>query len=169
MSNPTLSPGLVCEATGGFAVTRSNLSEDDILAAAETIIERRYVRIGQLYSVTETKQFLRSKLITRKEEAFVVVFLDNHHRVIAYEELFFGSINGATVHPRQVVKRALHHNAAAVVLSHNHPSGNACVSEADRRITAELVRALGLIEVRVIDHVVIGFDEMVSFAERGLL
>ena len=169
MSNPTLSSGLVREATGGFTVTRSNLSEDDILAAAETIIERRYARIGQLYSVAETKQFLRGKLITRKEEVFVVVFLDNRHRVIAYEELFFGSISGATVHPRQVVMRALHHNAAAVVLSHNHPSGSACVSEADRQITAQLTKALDLIEVQVIDHVVIGFDEMMSFAELGLL
>jgi DNA repair protein RadC len=100
---------------------------------------------------------------------FACLFLDNRHRVICFEELFRGTINGASVHPREVVKKALHHNAAALILAHNHPSGIAEPSEADRQLTKKLQQALGLVDIRVLDHVVIGDGESVAFAERGWL
>ena len=99
---------------------------------------------------------------------FAVLFLDNRHRLIEIEEMFRGTIDGAQVHVREVVKAALHHNAAAVVLCHNHPSGVAEPSQADQTITRRLREALSLVEVRVLDHFVVG-DSITSFAERGLL
>ncbi|VAW93941.1 UPF0758 family protein, partial [hydrothermal vent metagenome] len=96
-------------------------------------------------------------------------FLDTRHRVIEFEELFRGTIDGASVHPREVLRRALAHNAAAVILAHNHPSGIAEPSRADRHITERLTDALALVDVRVLDHLVVGDGEVVSFAERGWL
>ncbi len=112
--------------------------------------------------------YLTSKLRDYRFEVFSCLFLDTRHRVIEYEELFKGTIDGASVHPREVVRRALYHNAAAVIFAHNHPSGVAEPSQADERITGKLKDALNLIDVRVLDHFVIG-DQVVSFAERGLL
>ncbi len=127
------------------------------------------VRRGDvLSSPQDTRAFLTLQLRDAPSEVFACLFLDNRHRVIAFEELFQGTIDGANVHPREVVKRALHHNAAALILAHNHPSGVAEPSQADRRITNRLKDALALIDVRVLDHIVVG-DEVVSFAERGLL
>ncbi len=97
------------------------------------------------------------------------MFLDNQHRLLAYEELFYGTIDGASVYPREVVKRALALNAAALILAHNHPSGIAEPSQADQRITVRLQQALALVDVRVPDHLVVGDAEIVSFAERGML
>lgn len=127
------------------------------------------VRRGDpLSNPTETRNYLAMKLREYAFEVFAALFLDNRHRVIAFEELFRGTIDGASVHPREVVRRALHHNAAAVILAHNHPSGVAEPSQADRHITQRLKDALSLIDVRVLDHIVIG-DDTVSLAERGLL
>lgn len=114
------------------------------------------------------KDFLSAKLRDKTSEVFAVLFLDNHHRLIRYEELFQGTIDGASVYPREVVKAALKHNAAAVIFAHNHPSGVAEPSQSDERITRQLREALGLIDVRVLDHLVVG-DRVVSFAERGLI
>lgn len=100
---------------------------------------------------------------------FTCLFLDNRHRVITFEELFQGTINGASVFPREVVKKALSHNAAAVILAHNHPSGVAEPSEADRNITQQLSKALALVDIKVLDHLVVGDGETVSMAERGLV
>jgi len=97
------------------------------------------------------------------------MYLDNQHRLIKYEELFFGTIDGASVHPREVVKHALKYNAAAVIFAHNHPSGVAEPSQADQRITDRLKSALLLVDVRVLDHMIVGDKEVLSFAERGLL
>lgn len=116
-----------------------------------------------------TRQYLSARLRDHPHEVFACLFLDNRHRVICFEELFRGTINGASVHPREVVKKALHHNAAALILAHNHPSGIAEPSEADRQLTTKLQKALGLVDVRVLDHVVIGDGEAVAFAERGWL
>ncbi|EPX3986105.1 RadC family protein [Vibrio cholerae] len=120
-----------------------------------------------LTSPQQTKLYLSSILRDRQREAFYILFLDNQHRVIRDEILFEGTIDAASVYPREVVKRALHHNAAAVILAHNHPSGVAEPSQADRRITDRLRDALGLVEIRVLDHFVVGDGEVVSFAERG--
>ena len=122
-----------------------------------------------LESPQHTRDYLALRLRDYPHEVFACLFLDNRHRVIAFEELFRGTINGASVHPREVVKKALAHNAAAVILAHNHPSGVAEPSRADQGITQRLVDALGLVEVRVLDHLVVGDGEIVSFAERGLL
>jgi DNA repair protein RadC len=116
----------------------------------------------------ETRNYLAMRLRDRSQEVFACLFLDNRNRLIAFEELFFGTIDGASVHPREVVRRAMQHNAAALILAHNHPSGIAEPSQADQQITRRLKDALGLIDVRVLDHIVVG-DECVSFAERGLI
>ena len=115
------------------------------------------------------RNYLSAQLRHQPREVFAVLFLDNQNRLITYEELFFGTIDGASVYPREVVRRALAHNCAAVILSHNHPSGVAEPSQADCRITQRLQAALDLIDVRVIDHMVVGDAEVISFAERGLL
>jgi DNA repair protein RadC len=116
-----------------------------------------------------TRDFLVAQLRDRPYEVFCCLHLDNRHRLIAFEELFRGTIDGASVHPREVVKQALARNAAAVILAHNHPSGVAEPSQADELITARLRDALGLVDIRVLDHLVVGDSRVVSFAERGLL
>lgn len=121
-----------------------------------------------LSNPAETRNYITMRLRDYTFEVFAALFLDNRHRVIVFEELFRGTIDGASVHPREVVRRALHHNAAAVIFAHNHPSGVAEPSQADRHITQRLKDALVLIDVRVLDHIVVG-DDTVSFAERGLL
>mgnify|MGYP006434541463 FL=1 len=113
------------------------------------------------------RRYLSAQLRHRTHEVFAVLFLDNQHRLRAFDELFQGTIDGASVYPREVVKRALAHNAAAVILAHNHPSGVAEPSQSDRRITERLQQALDLVGVRVLDHMVVGDGEVVSFAERG--
>lgn len=116
-----------------------------------------------------TRQFLQLKLNAYSREVFACLFLDNQHRLIKYEEMFFGTIDGASVHPREVVKRALELNAAALIFAHNHPSGVTEPSQADRRITSRLQSALSLVDIRVLDHLVIGDADCTSFAEQGLL
>ncbi len=120
-------------------------------------------------SPEDTRQFLKSQLGNRPYEVFAALFLDNRHRVIKFEELFRGTIDGASVYPREVVKAALEHNAAALIIAHNHPSGVAEPSTADERITLRLKEALGLVDIRLLDHLVIGDGEVVSLAERGIL
>jgi DNA repair protein RadC len=129
----------------------------------------RLVRGEPLSSPRDTAEFLVGRLRDYPYEVFGVVFLDNRNRVLAFEELFRGTIDGASVHPREVVRRALEHNAAAVILSHNHPSGVAEPSQADCRITERLRAALGLIDIRVLDHLIVGDGACCSLAERGLL
>ena len=113
--------------------------------------------------------YLARKLRPLPHEVFACLFLDNRHRVIAYEELFRGTLDGAEVHPREVARRCLDHNAAAVILGHNHPSGNPEASAADRAVTARLKQALALVEVRLLDHFIIGDGAPASMAQRGLL
>lgn len=130
---------------------------------------RETMQRGDAFSnPAETRNYLAMRLRDRSQEVFACLFLDNRNRLIAFEELFFGTIDGASVHPREVVRRAIQHNAAALILAHNHPSGIAEPSQADQQITRRLQDALGLIDVRVLDHIVVG-DECVSFAERGLI
>ncbi len=122
-----------------------------------------------LNSPQAVKDYLRLSLMNRDREVFVAVFLDAQHRVIASEELFSGTLTQTSVYPREIVKRALAHNAAAVIFAHNHPSGVAEPSRADEMLTATLKRTLDLVEVRVLDHFVVGGSTILSFAERGLL
>ncbi len=139
-----------------------------ILEMGRRHLQESLQRGESLTSPAMTRRFLVARLRDNPSEVFACLFLDNRHRLIAYEELFRGTIDGASVHPREVVKRALHFNAAAVILAHNHPSGLAEPSQADERITQQLKDALSLVDIRVIDHIVIG-DDVVSFAELGLL
>ena len=114
-----------------------------------------------------TQEYLNARLRDLPYEVFACLFLDNQHRVIEFEILFQGTINGASVHPREVVRKTLEHNAAALILAHNHPSGIAEPSSADRHITSKLIEALALIDVRILDHIVVGDGESVAFSERG--
>ncbi|AOW83821.1 DNA repair protein RadC [Vibrio mimicus] len=138
-----------------------------VLEMTQRYLGETLKRGDALTSPQQTKLYLSSILRDRQREAFYILFLDNQHRVIRDEILFEGTIDAASVYPREVVKRALHHNAAAVILAHNHPSGVAEPSQADRRITDRLRDALSLVEIRVLDHFVVGDGEVVSFAERG--
>lgn len=117
-----------------------------------------------------TRSYLTARLRGFPHEAFGALFLDNRHRIIAFEILFTGTIDGASVHPREVIRRALHHNAAAIILAHNHPSGVAEPSRADHAITRQLRRALEQVDIRVLDHIIIGDGELaISLAERGMV
>ena len=136
---------------------------------ATRYLEERVRRADALTSPAHTSRFLCARLRSRPYEVFACLFLDNRHRVIHFEEMFRGTIDGASVHPREVVKRALELNAAALIAAHNHPSGVAEPSGSDRAITSKLHDALALVDVRLVDHFVIGDGEVVSFAERGLL
>jgi len=122
-----------------------------------------------LTDIATTKQYLQQCLRSYQHEVFACLFLDNKHRMIAFEELFRGTIDGASVYPREVIKQALAHNAAAVIFAHNHPSGVAEPSQADYQITQRLKSALELVEIRVLDHIVVGDGEIISFAEIGRL
>lgn len=125
---------------------------------------------GDLLSSPDlVRNYLSAQLRHRHQEVFAVLFLDTQNHLLAYDELFFGTIDGASVYPREVVKKALARNAAAVILAHNHPSGVAEPSQADKRITERLKAALELVDIRVLDHMVVGNKEVVSFAERGLI
>ena len=117
----------------------------------------------------DTRQYLKSQLRDRPYEVFAALFLDNRHQIISFEELFHGTIDGASVYPREVVKKALEQNAAALIVAHNHPSGVAEPSSADERITIRLKDALALVDIRLLDHLIIGDGEIVSLAERGVL
>ena len=142
-------------------------SADDILEAARQVIDQKMQRGTLFDSPATVKTYLRTKLAGFEHEVFAVLFLDARHRLIDYMELFRGTIDSAQVHPREVVKEALRRNAAAVILSHNHPSGDPTPSAADRALTARLKQALDLVDVRLLDHVVVASDGTASLAERG--
>ena len=149
--------GDVCYARlhAGLEITRRTLMES--MKKKDTVA-----------SPERARKYLTLKMRNYPHEVFACLFLDNQHRVIAFEELFRGTIDGASVHPREVVKRTLHHNAAAIILVHNHPSGGSEPSHADRHITEELKSALALIDVRILDHFVVG-EKITSFTESNLL
>lgn len=151
---PGLGPAKLAELQAALELGRRHLAitleRQDVMSSPET-----------------TRHFLSARLRGLRHEVFAILFLDNQHRLIAFEELFRGTLDACSVHPRQVVERALHLNAAAVILAHNHPSGIAEPSGADRHITKRLQEALDLIDVRVLDHLVVGEGRPASFAERG--
>jgi DNA repair protein RadC len=141
----------------------------EILQAARLVAHQVMPRGRALKSPDDSREFLRAKIGYLDYEAFALLWLDNRHRVIAFEELFRGTIDGAAVYPREVAKSGLEKNAAAVILAHNHPSGVAEPSQADIRITDKLKDALNLFDIRTLDHVIVTHDETCSFAERGLI
>ncbi|MDH5300934.1 MAG: DNA repair protein RadC [Gammaproteobacteria bacterium] len=140
-----------------------------VLEMGRRHLEAEMLREDVMSSPAVTQRYLKNRLRDYEHEVFAVLFLDNRHRMIRFEEMFRGTIDGASVHPREVVKRALALNAAAVILAHNHPSGVCEPSQADRAITRRLVQALALVDIRVLDHVVVGEGAGYSFAEAGEL
>lgn len=144
-------------------------SPDQIVEAARRLVDQR-VPTGTPFKDPEVaRSFFRDKLAGLEREVFAAALLDTRHRLIEYVELFHGTIDGAEVHPREVVKKAIACNAAAVLFSHNHPSGEVEPSAADRAVTARLKQALALVDVRVLDHIVIGGRDALSMASKGML
>lgn len=153
-----------------LASTALPLPAQRTVKRALSLLEKYLREPGAAFTSTgAARDWLRLQLAGLEREVFVVVYLDNQHRLLACEMLFTGSIRSTEVHPREVVKVALRHNAAAVILAHNHPSGMAEPSQADRLITDRLKTALALVDVHVLDHLIIGGLDVVSFAERGWL
>ena len=153
----------------GTYTFKKPVTKDELVDIALEIIERTMDRGTTLSNPHETRQYLSLNLGTLDHEVFCCLFLDNQHRIISFDRMFNGTIDGTAVYPREIVKTALKHNAAAVILTHNHPSGVAEPSNADKAITGKIRDALSLVDVRVLDHLVVGGVEITSFAERGLL
>ncbi|HEN3674792.1 MULTISPECIES: RadC family protein [Enterobacteriaceae] len=137
---------------------------------ALTLLDRHLRETGVAFTSTQAaRDWLKLKMAGLEREEFMVLYLNQQNQLIAHEILFAGSISSTEVHPREVVKRALYFNAAAVILAHNHPSGDTTPSQADKTITQRLVQALQLIDIRVPDHLIVGGRQIYSFAEHGLL
>lgn len=167
---PTMNTQLALIGSTPLNTDARTTREDQVIEEALLILERRVFSRGpELTSPGLVAEYLQVLLAQEEHEVFGVVFLDTKHRVLTFEVLFHGSIDGASVYPRQVVKRALAHNAAAVILTHNHPSGCTEPSQADRTLTLHLKEALALVEVRVLDHFIVGEGRPTSLAEYGWL
>ncbi|MEQ1623006.1 MAG: JAB domain-containing protein [Methylococcales bacterium] len=161
-------PHFVSDERGKYRTVKP-LTEAQIIRAARSLLNGRFKPGEALTSPQLTSDWLRINLMDLEHEVFVCLFLNNKHIVIKHEVLFRGTIDGASVYPREVAKRCLQLNAAAVLFAHNHPSGIVEASMADRSITAKLKDALSLFDVRVIDHFIIGKESPYSFAEHGLI
>lgn len=156
---------MVCDASGRYRAATA----DEVLRHARQVLARR-VRRGVVFeSPALVKDYLKVHLAPLDYEVFMVIFVDAQHRLIACEQMFRGTLSQTSVYPREVVKRALTLNAAAVVLAHNHPSGSVEPSRADEFLTQTLRSTLTLVDVRVLDHIIVAGDATVSLAERGLL
>ena len=178
----TLARNLLAQ-TGGLVplvtASPSYLRDIDGMGPARIAIVQAAVELGRRYleapgdsrrslrAPEDAARFFKARLSDLPHEVFGCLFLDTRHRLIRYEELFRGTVDGATVYPREVLKRSLHHNATAVIIGHNHPSGIPEPSEADRGITLRLARALALVDIRLLDHLVVSRGGHVSLAERG--
>lgn len=156
---------MIQDASGEYRVA----SSEEILSAAKGVIARRF-RCGESITCVKTCfEFFTQKLALQQREVFAALFLNEKHRILGYEELFFGTINSAPIFPRILAQKALAYNAAALVVAHNHPSGVPEPSESDKKITTRIIEALALIDVRLIDHIVVGDGNCVSFAECGFI
>ncbi|THF65015.1 DNA repair protein RadC [Pseudothauera nasutitermitis] len=165
-----LTPIAIRDNTAERPIATSSRSDDRIIAKAIALLEQRLYAAGPALTGPEAaRDYLRLQLMQEPSEVFAAVFLTTQHQVIACEILFRGSIDTADIHPRVVVQRALLHNAAALLVAHQHPSGSTTPSAADRALTSRLRMALDLIDVRLLDHLVIGKGEPYSFAYHRLL
>ena len=162
----TVSTLLVCDP---ITHATREASFEEVLAAARVHVARRMRHGTTLDSPRATRDYLMVRLGAREHEVFCVIYLDNRHRIIEYQELFRGTIDGASVHPREVVKEALQRNAAACILVHNHPSGVAEPSQADELITRRIREALAMVDIRVLDHLIVAGSDLASMAEKGLI
>jgi len=157
--------GLHKQTSQGFVA----VADREVIDAALAVLSAQVSRVNTLISPRAVREFLAIRYANLEHEVFTVIFLDNRNRVIACEDLFRGTIDGASVYPREVVKAALSHNASACLLAHPHPSGIAEPSQADEFITRRLRDALALVDIRLVDHIVIGGGNFTSLAERGLV
>ena len=148
---------------------RTRAAEDEVIAQALAILRRRTRKGAAIGSPRAVREYLQVQNIARENEIFSVIFLDAQNRIISKDEMFTGTITSAAVYPREIVKAAMRYNAAAVILAHNHPSGISEPSSADASLTKHIKAALALVEVRVLDHFVIGAEGVSSFAENGLI
>lgn len=140
-----------------------------VFEMARRALSQRLKEREAFHTPGAVKQYLQLQLAHKNHEVFAVLFLDNQNRMLAMEELFRGTLSQTSVYPREVVMRALHHQAAAVVLSHNHPSGSVQPSRADEHLTQTLKATLALVDVRVLDHIIVGQGQALSMAEQGLM
>ena len=156
------------ECPGTYVVTEP-VTEQDLLRIANQIARKRLAKGSAITSTTDAADRLQTLLQDREHEVFGALFLDSQHRVLAFEELFRGTLDSANVYPREVVKRALALNCAAIIVVHNHPSGNPEPSSTDIALTKSLREALTLVDIRLLDHLVVGTEGVVSLAERGMM
>ena len=147
--------------------TESTYTEDQILEAAERILRKRLERVGKIGEPSEAGSYLRAHCAHLEREVFGCIFLDTQHRILSVEDLFWGSISNAEIHPREIVKRGLLTNAAAIVAFHNHPSGCLEPSSSDRAVTARIKAGLDLVDIRLLDHFVVSAAGFTSMAARG--
>lgn len=161
-------PYFVTDTAGKYRARRA-LTEEQIIKAASVLLNKEVFRESALTSPHITRAFLKTRLRGLEHEVFACLYLDNQHRLIEYEELFRGTIDGAAVYSREVVKRCLQLNAAAVIFAHNHPSGIKEPSPADRATTKKLKESLALLDIHTLDHFIIGDGEPLSFVEHGLI
>lgn len=157
----------VCPESGLYLMESNVLSETDILTMANQLSRKRLSKGRSICSPQAVKSYLQNLLQDYEHEMFAVLFLDNKHKVIGFEELFRGTLAQAHVYPREVAKLALERNAAAIIMTHNHPSGDPTPSKADIELTKQLRDALNLVDVRVLDHIVVGAEGCESLAELG--
>ena len=146
-----------------------NAELEDLIAATRRALRRRFRRGKPIRSPRDTIDFLIAELAPERNEVFAAIFLDTKHHIISFERLFTGTVDGTSVYPRVIATRALEVNAAAVIFSHCHPTGIPEPSDADIRITKRLKSALELLEIRTLDHIIVGGDKAVSLASRGLM
>lgn len=156
-----------CTEKEGYYITNQEVSEQDILSFAQSIIENKFKRGTIITSPRDSADYLKSKIGHLEHEVFAAIFLDTKHQIIAFEELFQGTIDSASVYPREIAKRALHHNAAAIIFTHNHPSGNTEPSMADISLTTRLVSAMELLGIKALDHIIVAGNNSQSLAEMG--
>ncbi len=156
-------PGTVIFPAGNF------IHEDKVIDMALAALDKRIRKMDSFTNPKEAGDFFRLKLARQKFEIFAVIFLNNQHQMIEYQEMFHGGLDGAEVHPRVVLEACLIHNASAVIFGHNHPSGNTQPSSADRAVTARLKQALALCDIRTLDHFIIGDGAPTSMAELGMV
>lgn len=159
------------DSTSNQSLSALSAREERAIYRAMCILETCMKRTTQetFNGPSEVRKYLRLKLAREESEQFVVMFLDAQHRLIEAETMFYGTLTQTSVYPREVVKRVLYHNAASVLLAHNHPSGVAEPSQSDRMLTDALKQTLALVDVRILDHFIVAGSEVLSFAERGLL
>ena len=156
-----------CTEKEGYYTATQAVTEQDILSFAQTLIAKRFKRGTTISSPRASVEYLQSAIGHYEHEVFAAIFLDTKHQIIAFEELFTGTIDQASVYPREIAKRALHHNTAAIIFTHNHPSGNTEPSMADIKLTERLIAAMQLLGIKALDHIIVAGGNAQSLAELG--